>query len=331
MNMKLLQLLLDNRRPDGKSRSRFEAAAKDGGETTVYLYDPIVGSRMLAELFGYVCAQEMVPSIDGVKGGTLVLRVNCPGGDVFAMQAIMNALRAASERGVRLVGQVDGVAASAATGILAVCDEVIMGAGTQYMIHNSQGMAMGDRNELRALADLMEKVDGGMLEAYMAKSGKPEAAIRGWMDAETWFTAEQAVDNGFADRVNASGKKAKASADWKLDAFANAPKAEADQVEAELNADEAQFLQDMIPHHEMALEMAKAVMPKASSGKVIKLAEGVIAAQAGEIELMQTWLDQSNAPAAKKKRPMKMEANYITDEHRERQQQRLRMLSLLTA
>jgi ATP-dependent Clp protease protease subunit len=99
-----------------------------------------------------------------------------------------------------------------------------MGAGTQYMIHNSQGMAMGDRNELRALADLMEKVDGGMLEAYMAKSGKPEAAIRGWMDAETWFTAEQAVDNGFADRVNTGGKKAKASADWKLDAFANAPK-----------------------------------------------------------------------------------------------------------
>lgn len=227
MNMKLLQLLLDNRRPDGKARSRVEAATKDGGETTVYLYDPIVGSRMLAELFGYVCAQEMVPAIDGVKDGTLVLRVNCPGGDVFAMQAIMNAMRAASERGVRLVGQVDGVAASAATGILAVCDEVVMGAGTQYMIHNSQGMAMGDRNELRALADLMEKVDGGMLEAYMAKSGKPEAAIRGWMDAETWFTAEQAVDNGFADRVNTGGKKAKASTDWKLDAFANAPKAAA--------------------------------------------------------------------------------------------------------
>jgi ATP-dependent protease ClpP protease subunit len=46
---------------------------------------------MLAEYFGYVCAQEMVPAIDGVKSGDLVLRVNCPGGDVFAMQAIMNA------------------------------------------------------------------------------------------------------------------------------------------------------------------------------------------------------------------------------------------------
>jgi len=237
MNMKLLQLLLDNRRPDGKSRSRVEAAAKDGDETTVYLYDPIVGSRMLAELFGYVCAQEMVPSIDGVKSGTLRLRVNCPGGDVFAMQAIMNAMRAASERGVRLVGQVDGVAASAATGILAVCDEVVMGAGTQYMIHNSQGMALGDRNELRALADLMEKVDGGMLDAYVAKTGKPEAAIRGWMDAETWFTAEQAVDNGFANSVS-GGKKVKASADWKLDAFANAPKA-AEPAEAELQPEPA--------------------------------------------------------------------------------------------
>lgn len=228
MNLKLLQLLLDNRRPDGKARSRVEAAAKEGDETTIYLYDPIVGNRMLAEIFGYVCAQDMVPSIDGVKSGTLMLRINCPGGDVFAMQAIMNALRAAAERGVKLLAQVDGVAASAATGIAAVCDEVVMGQGTQYMIHNSQGMAMGDRNELRALADLMEKVDGGMLDAYMAKTGKPEATIRGWMDAETWFTAEQAVDNGFANRVHTSGKKAKAAADWKLDAFANAPKAEAE-------------------------------------------------------------------------------------------------------
>lgn len=233
MNLKLLQLLLDNRRPDGKALSRIEAAASEGDETTVYLYDPIVGSRMLAEYFGYVCAQEMVPSIDGVKAGTIRMRVNCPGGDVFAMQAIMNALRAASERGVRLIGQVDGVAASAATGILSVCDEVVMGAGTQYMIHNSQGMAMGDRNELRALADLMEKVDGGMLEAYMAKTSKPEATIRGWMDAETWFTAEQAVDNGFADRVGSTGKKAQASAEWKLDAFANAPKAQAEPPPAE--------------------------------------------------------------------------------------------------
>ena len=233
MNLKLLQLLLDNRRPDGKARSRVEAAARDGDETTIYLYDPIVGSRLLADLFGYVCAQEMVPSIDGVKSGTIVLRVNCPGGDVFAMQAIMNALRSASDRGVKLVGQVDGVAASAATGILAVCDEVVMGAGTQYMIHNSQGMAIGDKNELRALADLMEKVDVGMLDAYTAKSGKPEATVRAWMDAETWFTAEQAVDNGFADRVSDIGKRAKASADWKLEAFANAPKAQESRPEPE--------------------------------------------------------------------------------------------------
>lgn len=225
MNLKLLQLLLDNRRPDAKALSRVEAKDDD---TTIYLYDPIVGSRMLAELFGYVCAQELVPSIDGVKTGTLRLRINCPGGDVFAMQAIMNSLRAASSRGVKLIAQVDGVAASAATGIASVCDEVVMEQGTQYMVHNSQGMAMGDRNELRALADLMEKVDGGLLDAYKDKTGKDEGDIRAWMDAETWFTAEEAVSNGFADRVNASGKKTRAASDWKLDAFANAPKAEAE-------------------------------------------------------------------------------------------------------
>src|SRR5437868_5319611 len=103
MNLKLLQLLLDNRRADGKARSRVEAAAKEGDETTIYLYDPIVGSRLLAEMFGYVCAQDMVPSIDGVKAGALRMRINCPGGDVFAMQAIMNSIRAARDRGVKVL------------------------------------------------------------------------------------------------------------------------------------------------------------------------------------------------------------------------------------
>lgn len=257
MNMKLLQLLLDNRRPDAKALSRVEAAVQDGDETTVYLYDPIVGSRMLAEHFGYVCAQEMVPLIDAVKAGAMRLRVNCPGGDVFAMQAMMNALRAARERGVRLIGQVDGVAASAATGILAICDEVVMGAGTQYMIHNSQGMAMGDRNELRSLADLMEKVDDGMLAAYTNKTGKPEATIRGWMDAETWFTAEQAVDNGFADRVGTAGAKAKASAGWKLDAFANAPKA---QSEPTAPAEPEQIITDLSTDEHRARQQQRIAM-----------------------------------------------------------------------
>lgn len=221
MNLKLLQLLADNRKAGKAVASRVIDAAKDGDEAVLYLYDPIVGDRATAEYFGCVCAQDLVPQIDGIKAKTLRLRVNSPGGDVFAMQAIMNALR---NLGARKIAQIDGVAASAATGIAAVCDEVVMEKGSLFMIHNSHGLAYGDKNELKSMAEVMDKVDAGMVDAYTAKTGKDAAQITAWMDAETWFTAEQAVEAGFANSVSTSGKGVKAAAEWNLSAFANAPK-----------------------------------------------------------------------------------------------------------
>lgn len=221
MNHKLLQLLADNRRPDGKARSRIEAAAD---ETVVYLYDPIVGSRALAEIFGYVCAQDLVPQIDAIKTPRITIRMNCPGGDVFAMQAIVAALR---NQKAEITGHVDGLAASAATVIASACDRVVMEPGSLFMIHNSQCVCMGDKSDMLEMAALQEKVDGTMADNYVERTGKDREQVVAWMDAETWFTAEEAVSNGFADEVVTTGKRAKAAADWNLSAFANAPKVEA--------------------------------------------------------------------------------------------------------
>lgn len=216
----LLQLLSENRRAGRVSETKVVAAA-DGNEVVIYLYDPIVSDRATADYFGCVCAQDLVPQIDEIKAANIRLRINCPGGDVFAMQAIMNALR---NQSARVVGQVDGVAASAATGIAAVCDELVMEPGSLFMIHNSHGLAYGNKADMLALAGLMDKVDAGMADAYMAKTGKARDQVQAWMDAETWFTADEAVANGFADSVNAGGKAVSAKSKWNLSAFANAPK-----------------------------------------------------------------------------------------------------------
>jgi ATP-dependent Clp protease, protease subunit len=223
MKNKLLQLLADNKRAGKPTASKIVAATSANDEAQIYLYDPIVGDRMTADYFGCVCAQDLVPEIDGIIAGTIRLRINCPGGDVFAMQAIMNALR---NQKAKTIAQVDGVCASAATGIASVCDETIMEPGSLYMIHNSQGLCYGDKNDMMEMAALQEQVDAGMVEAYAAKTGKTPAEIMAWMDSETWFKAEQAVEAGFANSVNKPDRSVQAAACWNLSAFANAPQAE---------------------------------------------------------------------------------------------------------
>jgi hypothetical protein len=62
-------------------------------------------------------------------------------------------------------------------------------------------MAMGDAAELRDQAELLDKIRSNMVGAYAAKSGQSPEQIKEWMDAETWFTAEQALAAGFVDEI----------------------------------------------------------------------------------------------------------------------------------
>ena len=75
---------------------------------------------------------------------------------------------------------------------------------------------------MRDTADLLEKVEGSIVHDYTAKTGKESADIANWMDAETWFTADEAVANGFCDRLAATAEP-KAKNTWNLAAYAKAP------------------------------------------------------------------------------------------------------------
>lgn len=218
---KLLQLLSENRARALKNgvQSRIVQAA-NSDEATLYLYDVIVSDRLTAEYWGGVCAQDLVPQIAAIEAKTINLRINSPGGDVFAAQAISAALK---QHSAKVVAHIDGLAASAATDVACACDSVIIADGAMYMIHNAWTFAMGNRNDLLATAALLEKVDGNLASKYVAKTGKTLEQVISWMDAETWFTASEAIDNGFADTM-AEDKKA-ANAMWNLGAYTHAPKA----------------------------------------------------------------------------------------------------------
>lgn len=212
----LNKLLASNKkRPERLPQSRI--VAKDD-ETTIYIYDAIVSDEDTAYWWGGVSAEALVPEIRAVKGGTVRLRINSPGGDVFAAQAICQAIR---ETGAKVIAHIDGYAASAATVIATAADEVEIAAGGFYMIHNAWTWAMGNANDLTATAGLLSKIDGSLAAQYAKKSGMAVDDVRAAMDAETWYTAEEAVAAGLVDRV-AAGEKAEAS--WDMSAYAKAPK-----------------------------------------------------------------------------------------------------------
>jgi len=214
----LTKLLASNKkRPDRLPQSRIVAS---GAETEIYIYDAIVADDETAYWWGGVSAETLVPAIRDIKGGTIHLRINSPGGDVFAAQTICQAIR---DTGAKVVAHVDGYAASAATVIATAADEVEISDGGFFMIHNAWTWAMGNANDLTATATLLSKIDGTLAAQYAKKSNMAVDDVRAAMDAETWYTAEEAVAAGLVDRI-AAGKKAEAS--WNMSAYAKAPKIE---------------------------------------------------------------------------------------------------------
>lgn len=221
MRNRLIQLLNDNRRPFQPVAAHIRVQAE---EATVYLYDPIVGDRATAEWWGGVCPQDLVPALAGLDVGTIHLRINSPGGDVFAAQAISQALR---EHPAAVVGHIDGIAASAATEVACACDSTVIASGGMYMIHQAWTFALGNADDLEQTVALLRKVDGQLADTYVAATAKEREQIVAWMAAETWFTAAEAVENGFVGAIAEpsvkKGASAKAAGTWNLRAYAHAP------------------------------------------------------------------------------------------------------------
>jgi ATP-dependent Clp protease, protease subunit len=126
------------------------------------------------------------------------LSINSPGGDVFAGLTIHNLL-ARHPAKVRVT--VDGIAASIASLIAMAGDEVVMPDNAMMMIHDPAGIVVGGADDMRDLAEALDKIKTSMAGTYAAKSGLPRERVEQIMADETWLTAHEAVDLGFADRV----------------------------------------------------------------------------------------------------------------------------------
>lgn len=130
--------------------------------------------------------------------GDITIVINSGGGDVFAGLSIYNALR---EFDGYVTVRVDGLAASIASVIAMAGDKVIMSPGSMLMIHKPWTMVAGDVNELEKAKEILNGIEESIIPIYASRTGMSKEEIVSMLEAETWMTAEQAVEQGFADEL----------------------------------------------------------------------------------------------------------------------------------
>jgi ATP-dependent protease ClpP protease subunit len=162
--------------------------AEASATTQVMLYDEIGG-------WG-VYARDFLMELSAIEG-PIDLHISSEGGEVFEGVAIYQALK---QRG-GVTAYVDSLAASIASVIAMGADRVVMAKNATMMIHDAAGMAMGDAKTLRDLADLLDKTSDPIASIYSDKAGGTPQDWRAVMQAETWYSAQEAVDAGLADEV----------------------------------------------------------------------------------------------------------------------------------
>ncbi|MCE5342216.1 MAG: Clp protease ClpP [Eubacteriales bacterium] len=179
---------------------RFEARMTAETEAEIMVYSAITSEWNKWDETE-VSALDFDKAIKGIKGAKSVkLRINSPGGDVFEAVAMRNALLGAGFPNLSI--SIEGICASAAT--LLAClpgAKVFMGEGSQYMIHNPRSVAIGTAARLETVVAMLRNAENDFRAIYAERCGADDAKVKTWMDAETWFTAKTAVENGFADAV----------------------------------------------------------------------------------------------------------------------------------
>ena len=129
----------------------------------------------------------------------IVLRLNSPGGDFFDGITIKSLLES---HPAKVTAKIDGLAASIASIIALSADEILMAKGAYIMIHNPTSSVIGgESKDFEKQAELLNKLTDSIASQYAQKMGIPTDEAKVLMDAETWFTAEEAIKANIANNI----------------------------------------------------------------------------------------------------------------------------------
>jgi ATP-dependent protease ClpP protease subunit len=166
----------------------------EGQVTRVDVYDDIGEGGFFSE---GLSAKGFAAQLRGVKGA-LEVHINSGGGDVFDGIAIGNAIRK-HKGAVTTVN--DGVAASIASVILQAGQDRVVEPGSMVMVHDAFGLCVGNAAEMAKMTEVLDKNSDNIASIYAERAGGSPADWRATMKNETWYTADEAVEAGLADRV----------------------------------------------------------------------------------------------------------------------------------
>ncbi|WP_312993372.1 head maturation protease, ClpP-related [Achromobacter animicus] len=179
-------------------RPSISVAATDKSDASITILEPIGADPWTGE---GVTARRISAALRSIGGKDVDVLVNSPGGSLFEGLAIYSLLR---EYEGKVTVKILGIAASAASFIAMAADEIQIARSGFYMIHNGQVWAAGDRNALVEVAEWLKPFDASMADIYAQRTGLAAGDVAEMMNRETWLTASDAIEQGFADGYLAS-------------------------------------------------------------------------------------------------------------------------------
>ena len=170
---------------------------QNDSEAEILLYDDI--ANFDSEQWGYMSAKSLINKIKALGDiQNITVRINSNGGDVFQAQAMYNYLKSHK---ANITVRVDGIAASAASLVAMAGNKIIMPENSMMMIHNPAGGCYGEADDMREVAEVLDKVRDMLANAYVAKTGQDREKIIRMMNDETWLTASESHELGFCDEI----------------------------------------------------------------------------------------------------------------------------------
>ena len=174
----------------------FKCAAKADDDGVELLLDGIVG-----DYWEEMDSRSIAAFLAKHGGKPVHVRMNSPGGLVFDGIAIYSALLAHDGP---VTGTIESLAASAMTIVSQACDTLRIAGNGMFMVHRAWGVAIGNRDEMDDMKDVLDKIDANLIATYAARTGLGEKELNKLMKGKsdgTWLTANEALEKGFVDEV----------------------------------------------------------------------------------------------------------------------------------
>lgn len=167
---------------------------QENGTTEITIYG-VIGDSWWEDS---VSASQIDEALKSAGDNDIIINLNSPGGDAFDGISIYNRL---DRHKGKVTVYVDGWACSAASIIAMAADELKMGTGAMIMIHEASTVVWGKKSDLAKEIELLSKLDDSIVDIYMTKANSEREDVQQKVENETWFTAKEAIEIGFANAI----------------------------------------------------------------------------------------------------------------------------------